>query len=96
MSRWSALLLLLPATALAGCDRQPAPKPLVVTTDGKAIAQLCSVPVTMFAGTSHSATVTLRSDLTRAQLECTLREVRRSLPDARIVSAGSSNPASSR
>ncbi|MBT0669049.1 hypothetical protein HT136_11810 [Novosphingobium profundi] len=79
---------LLPVLALAACGNPP-PKAQVVTTDGKAIAEICGVPETMFSGGKGEATVTLVSTLTDEQRTCTLREVRRSLPAARIVEAGS-------
>lgn len=93
MSQWR-LPLFLPVLALAACDGPP-PAPLVVTTDGKAIAELCDVPESMFSGGTKEPTVTLSPRLTREQLTCTLREVRRSIPGARIIEAGSklaSNP----
>ncbi len=83
------LSLLLPALALGACSGPPPVAP-VVNTDGKAIAANCGVPESMFTGETGQATVTLLPTLTAEQRTCTLREVRRSLPDARILEAGTS------
>ncbi|WP_226635604.1 hypothetical protein [Novosphingobium profundi] len=82
----SRLSLLLPALALAACG-EPPPKAQVVTTDGKAIAEICGVPEAMFSGGKGAPVVTLSPDLSAAEQACTLREVRRSLPQARIIEA---------